>query len=201
MKSKEIRLSDSASCMKAMLDEVERTCSEAGLERIQVGLMRLLAEEMVSMTKDILKSCKGTLWLEGENNECELHLTVVAPIEEEAKAAFIEASKSKVNAPVKGLKNKISALMAGMLSCGDYPELYGAMSAGFIGGYTGMDTMAQMPVWSLAVYENSIPVKEKDAEMAGVEKSILIAMADDVIVSVKSHWVEVVVQKKFGATV
>lgn len=47
---------------------------------------------------------------------CELHLTAVAPMEEAAKAAFIEASRAKVNTPVKGLKNRISALLAGMLS-------------------------------------------------------------------------------------
>lgn len=202
MKSKEIKLTNSLSCAVQALEEVERASVEANLEREQANLLRLLTEEMISMTTDILDDCKGSLWLECEGKNCELHLTAVAPIEEEARAAFIEASKSKVNAPVKGLKNKISALLAGMLSSYDNPELYNTMSAGFIGGYTGVSTMMsqpswQMPSWSLAAYEKARPKDIREAELDGVEKSILIGMADDVVVSVKSHWVEMVVAKRF----
>ena len=101
---------------------------------------------------------------------------------------------------VKGLKNKISALLAGMLSSGDYPEFYMSMSAGFIGGMPmGLPSMHMEPVWSLAAYEKAQAKEKKQAEMEGVEKSILTGMADDIVVSVKSHWVELVVKKQFTA--
>ena len=201
MKSNEIILSNSLSSAVNALQEVERASERAGLNREQTNILRLLTEEMISMTTDILQECKGSLWMEWEGLACELHLTAVAPIEEEAKAAFIEASKAKVNAPVKGLKNKISALLSGMLSSGDYPELYASMSAGFIGGmHIGMPSLRMVPTWSLAAYTESQKKEQKDAELEGVEKSILTGLADDVVVSVKSHWVELIVKKAFVAS-
>lgn len=199
-KSNEIALSNSLSCAVNALQEVEQASEQAGLNREQANILRLLTEEMIAMTTDILQDCKGSLWMEWQGAACELHLTAVAPIEKEAKAAFIEASKAKVNAPVKGLKNRISALLAGMLSSGDYPELYASMSAGFIGGMpVGMPSMRMAPTWSLAAYTESRKKEQKDVELEGVEKSILTGLADDVVVSVKSHWVELVVKKTFAA--
>ena len=202
MKSNEIALSNSLSCAVDALQEVERASGQAGLNREQANILRLLTEEMIAMTTDILQDCKGSLWMEWQGAACELHLTAVAPIEEEAKAAFIEASKAKANAPVKGLKNKISALLAGMLSSGNNPELYAAMSAGFIGGMpVGIPSMRMAPTWSLAAYTQSRKKEQKDVELEGVEKSILTGLADDVVVSVKSHWVELVVKKAFATPV
>ena len=207
MKSKEIALSSSLSCAVNALQEVERASEQAGLDREQTNIMRLLTEEMITMTTDILQDCKGSLWMEWEGRACELHLTAVAPIEKKAKAALLEASKSKANAPVKGLKNKISALLAGILSSDNYlqlytdlyPDLYDSMSAGFVGSMPmDMPSGPMVPTWSLAAYTEK-GKKEKDAELEGVERSILTGLADDVVVSVKSHWVELVVKKAFNA--
>lgn len=200
MKSKEIALSNSLSCAVNALQAVEQASERAGLNREQTNILRLLTEEMIVMTTDILQACKGSLWMEWEGLACELHLTAVAPVEEAAKAAFIEASKSKVNTPVKGLKNKISALLAGMLSSVDNPDLVTTMRAGFIGGApVEMSYMPMAQTWSLAAYTESQQKTQKDAELEGVEKSILTGLADDVEVSVKSHWVELIVRKAFDA--
>lgn len=196
MKSNEIALSNSLSCAVNALQTVEQASEQAGFSREQTNILRLLTEEMIAMTTDILQACKGSLWMEWEGTACELHLTAVAPIEEAAKAALIEASKARVNTPVKGLKNRISALLAGMLSSVNSPELYAAMSAGFVGG---MPSMPSMRTWSLAAYAENQKQDQKDAELEGVEKSILTGLADDVVVSVKNNWVELVVRKAFNA--
>ena len=196
MKSNEIALSNSLSCAVNALQTVEQASEQAGFSQEQTNILRLLTEEMIAMTTDILQECKGSLWMEWEGTACELHLTAVAPMEEAAKAAFIEASRAKVNTPVKGLKNRISALLAGMLSSVNSPELYAAMSAGFVGG---MPSMPLMRTWSLAAYAENQKQDQKDAELEGVEKSILTGLADDVVVSVKNNWVELVVRKAFNA--
>lgn len=196
MKSNEIALSNSLSCAVNALQTVEQASEQAGFSREQTNILRLLTEEMIAMTTDILQECKGSLWMEWEGTACELHLTAVAPMEEAAKAAFIEASRAKVNTPVKGLKNRISALLAGMLSSVNSPELYAAMSAGFVGG---IPSMPSMRTWSLAAYAENQKQDQKDAELEGVEKSILTGLADDVVVSVKNNWVELVVRKAFNA--
>lgn len=202
MKSNEIALSNSLSCAVNALQTVERASEQAGFSREQTNILRLLTEEMIAMTTDILQECKGSLWMEWEGTACELHLTAIAPIEEAAKAAFIEASKARVNTPVKGLKNRISALLAGMLSSVNSPELYAAMSAGFVGGMPARTpSMPSMRTWSLAAYAENRKQDQKDAELEGVEKSILTGLADDVVVSVKNNWVELVVRKAFNAPV
>lgn len=198
MKSNEIKLSNNLSCAVDALLEVERAAAGAGFEREEINVLRLLTEEMISMTTDILEDCSGSMWLECDGTACELHLTAVAPIDEEERAAFIEASKAKVNAPIKGIKNKISALLAGMLSSVDYSDFYMTMGSGFVDGMPmGTPLMQASPVWSLAAYERSRAKDKKDSKLEGIEKSILSGFADDVVVSVKSHWVELVVKKTF----
>ena len=54
MKSNEIKLTNSLSCAVEAIQEVERACREAGLEGEQVNRMRLLTEEAIAMTTDIL---------------------------------------------------------------------------------------------------------------------------------------------------
>lgn len=164
MKSNEIKLSNSLSCAMEALQMVETTAEEAGLNREQTNLLRLLTEEMISMTTDILKTCQGTLWLECEHGDCALHLNAMAPMEEHAKAAFIAASKEKINAPVKGLKNKISALFAGLLIYHEYPDYYLSVCSSFGGGAPIQDAN---PTWSLAEYGKDRSKEEKFAEWKG----------------------------------
>ena len=153
------------------------------------------------MTTDILKTCQGTLWLECEHGDCALHLNAKAPMEEDAKAAFIAASKEKINAPIQGLKNKISALVAGLLIYQEFPDYYKSVCSSFGGGVSlGMPSMQHAsPMWSLAEYGKERSNKEKFAEMEGVEKSILLGFADDVVVSVRNNWVDLTVKKRFSA--
>ncbi len=196
MKSNEIKLSNSLSCAMEALQMVETTGEAAGLNREQTNLLRLLTEEMISMTTDILKTCQGTLWLECDHGVCALHLNATAPMEENAKAAFIAASKEKINTPIKGLKNKIGALFAGLLIYYEYPDYYLSVRNSFGGGASLQNTA---PTWSLSEYGKSRPEEEKFEEMEGVEKSILLGFADDVVVSVQNNWVDLTVKKQFSA--
>ena len=191
MKSQEIKLSNSLSCAVEALAEVERASAQAGLSREEANLLRLLTEEMISMTTDILSDCRGSLWMEWEGRACRLRLTASAPMEERERAAFLAASKSRASAPAGGLKSRISALVAGLLASLDRPELYPLMGPGFLPG-------REAPVWSMAAWRTAAP-REEAEELEGVERSILLGMADDVLVSVRGHGVELTVKKTFDA--
>lgn len=187
MKSNKIALSNSLSCAMEALQEVERASERARLNREQTNTLRLLTEEMISMTTDILSTCQGMLWLEWEGESWELHLTATAPIDPEARAALIAASREKINSPVKGLKSKISALFAELLSAENASVPSVVMS--------GPEASA---IWSLAEeYKQSGP--DRLAELEGVERSILLGFADDVVVAVKNNWVELTVKKRFAS--
>ena len=124
MKSNEIALSNSLSCAVEALAEVERASAQAGLSREEANLLRLLTEEMISMTTDILSDCRGSLWMEWEGRACRLRLTASAPMEERERAAFLAASKARAGTPAGGLKSRIGALVSGLLASLDRPELY-----------------------------------------------------------------------------
>lgn len=66
MKSNEIALSNSLSCAVNALQTVEQASEQAGFSREQTNILRLLTEEMIAMTTDILQECKGSLWMEWE---------------------------------------------------------------------------------------------------------------------------------------
>ena len=195
MRSQEVKLTNDLSCAVEALQLVESASARAGLDRAQTNVLRLLTEEMISMTTDILKSCRGSLWLECQGGDCALHLNAAAPMEEGAKAAFIAASREKINTPVKGLKNRISALFAGLLIYQDYPDYYMSVCSSFGGGAPLYNAA---PRWSLAEYERARAGGERSAELEGVEKSILLGFADDVIVSVRDNWVDLTVKKRFS---
>ena len=195
MRSQEVKLTTDLSCAVEALQMVESASARAGLDREQTNLLRLLTEEMISMTTDILKSCRGSLWLECQDGDCALHLNAAAPMEEGAKAAFIAASKEKINAPIKGLKNRIGALFAGLLVYQEYPDYYISVCSSFGGSVPARNAA---PMWSLAEYERRRAGREKSAELEGVEKSILLGFADDVIVSVRNNWVDLTVKKRFA---
>ena len=195
MRSQEVKLTTDLSCAVEALQMVESASARAGLDREQTNILRLLTEEMISMTTDILKSCRGSLWLECQDGDCALHLNAAAPMEEGAKAAFIAASKEKINAPIKGLKNRIGALFAGLLVYQEYPDYYISVCSSFGGSVPARNAA---PMWSLAEYERRRAGREKSAELEGVEKSILLGFADDVIVSVRDNWVDLTVKKRFA---
>ena len=191
MKSQEIKLSNSLSCAVEALAEVERASAQAGLSREEANLLRLLTEEMISMTTDILSDCRGSLWMEWEGRACRLRLTASAPMEERERAAFLAASKARAEVPAGGLKSRIGALVSGLLASLDRPEFYPLMGPGFLPG-------REAPVWSMAAWRTAAP-REEAEELEGVERSILLGMADDVLVSVRGRGVELTVKKTFDA--
>lgn len=52
---------NSLSCAVEALQEGKRASEKTGLNREQTNLMRLVTEEMISMTMEILKDCKGSI--------------------------------------------------------------------------------------------------------------------------------------------
>ncbi len=196
-KSKVMIVNKSLSAAFEALQEIERFSLYCGLEHGQANMNRLLAEEMIAMTTDVLEACEGKLWIEIENGEnCDIHLIARAPIDPKAKEEFISASKAKRNTRVKGLRNKISAIFADFLCGYEQAELYNVPGSVMMSGM-GVNPIYTGEVWSLNAYEANTPKEQKAAELEGVEKSIIDSFADDVIVSVKDSWVEMVAKKRF----
>lgn len=185
-----------------ILDEVERAAVYCGLNTKNTNILRLLAEESIAMTTDVLKQSEGLFWLERTDNAFDIHITVKASVTETAREAFIAVSSAKRSTPPKGLKNKISYLFAGLFASDptlvDTPELYSTMAYGFMGA-AYMPVMRSSLTWSMALYNQEAPAEERaaDLEATGLEKSIIERFADDVVVTVTAGGVEMIVKKAF----
>ena len=145
---------------------------------------------MITMSTGILEKCDGTMWVETKNDAFEIHMIAKAVIDFNAKDEFISASTLKKNTAPKGLLGKIgfvfeSLVVGATVDPVAYPDLAYGFSAG----------ASEMSMWSMSTYYASAP-KQSESENVDLEKSIIEKFADDVIVTVKSSWVEMTIIKK-----
>lgn len=183
-------LTDTKVSTGKVLDEVEKTALYCGLDNKGISTARLLAEEMISMTKGILEKCAGTMWVDTTNETFEIHLIAKAGIDYNAKEEFIAASKAKKNTAPKGLFGKIGFVFEGLVLGATFdPNVYPDLAYGF------SSATNEMAMWSMSTYYATAP-KETQNNDVDIERTIIEKFADDVIVTVKSNWVEMTVIKK-----
>lgn len=182
------------------LEEIERAGLYCGLTARQAGTLRLLAEESIAMTLDLLDQHAGTIWLETSAQTYDLHLTVAAPVSDEARRSFIAVSRARRNTPPKSLTGRISCLLSDLLSAylseGNAPEIYGHLEYGFTGEMPAATVPSGAASWSLSAYRQQAPVDLLEDPLA-LEKSIIERFADDVLVTVTAKGVSLLVRKIF----
>lgn len=192
MKSDIIRISKKEDNLNKILLETQKATEYAGLNAKQSVRTRLIAEEFIGMLKELSQEFEGEFWIEQENLSfsfiTQIHIDKVMDME--TKRKFIEIASDKKNAAAKGIMGKIRDVVENLL----YPE--SAMySASFI-SYQLETAVLMNDQWTLNRYKNA---ERNNAEpWDELEKSIIANLADDVIVSVKSNNVEIVIMKNFN---
>ena len=176
-----------------LLEEAEKVAAYNGLTPKNSLLLRLLAEELVSMIPFIVEHYSGEFWIVNQGNAYELCAKfLVGDMNLLTKTRLIGVSKSNRNASAVGITGKIREMFDYMVMVNDDP-LVSSM------GTYGMTTNADFShAWSLKQYQSSMMAdaseKEKWDEM---ERSILVKLADDVTVGVKGRKVSIVIKKCF----
>lgn len=195
MVTDKFELKDLSQDIPAALGEIERAAEFCKLSPEQVNVMRLLGEEMMSMTREILKGCSAELWMENQKNRFEIHLSAKAMVDADAKKTFIDLSSARKNTLPRGLKAKIAMLFENFLFSDNQAALImPSMQYGFAGELPGTTAGA---VWSMRNFNRNAPAEERDAALEGAEKSILERFADDILVTVRLSEVELVCVKEF----
>jgi len=175
------------------LAETERAAAYNHLQPQSVNTLRLLAEEAIAVTADVLKSFVGQFWLENDGPHYELHLLAAASIGLDELDTFVDLSTAKNNTYPKGLKGKLSSVIDAFLIAQGETAAMGVGISGMLGGISASpDSM----VWTMSRYQQETPAEEpKDEELEGIERSIIERYADDIVVTVRSNRVELVVKK------
>jgi hypothetical protein len=181
--------------------EVEKVTAYNGLAKKEALRLRLLAEELTGMLRELVNNFEGCFWLQNEEKKYELHAEFsVYDMSMEEKQALIDLSATKKNAAVSGFMSRIREIAENML-------LYSQESGVPLGCFASYDYLNDYSLagvhyayaWTLDNYiaqQKEKPVN-KSEDWDRLEQSIVANLADDVIVGVKGQRVAIVIKKDF----
>ena len=179
--------------LRPLLSEAEKVAKYNGLTEKETSYFRLLTEELVGMLPSIAENYSGEFWIVNEGKYYELCVKfLVSDMNIETRKRLIGVSKSNKNSSAVGIAGKIREVFDYMTVGNNDPMISPAGKYGFA---TNIDFSQ---IWSLKQYQNGVKEyaveKEKWDEL---EKSILVKLADDVIVGVKGKNVNIIIKKRF----
>ena len=192
MKSSVIKIDRSNENLTEILDETQKISACVGLDAKKTLRVRLLAEELVGMLKELSGCYEGDFWIEQTDLDFELitRIHLVQVMDKKTKKGFIDISSNKKNAAAMGIAGKLRNMVENMM----YPE-DAAYSTNPL-GYGGDGGATLSTGWSLKKYKSSYA--DDEDKWDEIEKSIIANVADDVIVSIKGSDVEIVIRKNFA---
>jgi hypothetical protein len=185
--------------LDAILKESEMVADYNHFTHKQALQLRLICEEMDGMLPKIIDDFKGEFWIEYENGECKVNLSVeLAEFTAAKKKELISVAKNKKNAAAMGIVGKIRSLIEDCFLDNETTQYYD-MSSGFYHMATeysvGID---HSYLWSLGQYKTTVKKENREEAWDELEKSIIASIADDVIVGVKGRQVNITIIKKFA---
>jgi hypothetical protein len=178
--------------------KIEEFGKFAGLAPDRARVLSLLSEEMIGMFRAILPDFSGDIWAQNNENKFDIIASVNAVIKTKERDNLLKATDGKNAALQSGLLGKIGAMVINWaIELNDNPVSpisYADMEMGM-----GMGMNNAFEEWSMRTYLDSALYKKDDADLTddGLERSIIVKLADDCKMSVKSGSVVMTVTKTF----
>lgn len=193
-----IKVKNDGTGFREAVNETERFAQYQQLEHKDALRLRLLAEEMTGLVKNLIGDFDGRFRIEGDKKAVSLCLEADCHVDCDRRDALLKVSTSGKNEAHKGFMGKLSGIF-------EYCLMSYETSVNYTGYYydymydnvTGYDYER---IWSLAAMRNGLqnsPTAETEEEWDELEKSIVASLADEVTVGVKSHKVRLVIKKSF----
>ena len=157
-----------------VMQEAKRYASKQRLSPRDQGRLELLAEESVSIIRDIVKEARLNFWVEGSGNMYKIHVTFKPQLGTDEYKRLINLSTSGRNEAVNSLGSRIQEIMV-----------------------MGLNMTWDQDKDKDKAYKWSLSQDKIDVSQIG--QSILVAEADDVKVSVTRDKVEMIVIKNISA--
>lgn len=180
--------------MDEVFAKIEKAAQAWSLTPKETNTLRLLGEEMVGMTASLARVDDLDFFVKSEEKNFELHLVAKASITPAQKREFVQASSHKQNQMSKGLKGKVKSIFEDFFYI-DPDIAYNNVPYGYVVAPAGAYNVAV--AWSMNEYINTAPLSEQKEAWDELEKSILINMADDIVIGASLGQVEMTVSKHF----
>ena len=155
--------------------------ARAVLDEKQARQLCLITEEMLSLVRSVTGELNAEFWLENEGKAFTLHLQSRQTLGNTQRSELIESSSSGQNEAAKGFLGKLRELYETALSVGADVERYYAEGGSSSSMADLSDTVMTAPKWDK------------------LERSVLLALVDDVKIGIRRNLVELTVLKDFGA--
>ncbi len=168
---------------------LEQASKKGGLLPREANILRLLGEEMFSMTMNLTDQADCSFYVSNKEKKYELRLTAKTLVSPESKRDFVSVSSKGENTLAKGLFGKMRSAMEDLLYSGE--------NEGHLTFYTD-PTYGYAQVWTLNDYIQDTPYEKQKEDWDGLERSILLNTADDIIIGVNGKMVEMTVKKAFA---
>ena len=199
MKSNVCKIVNGNKDLAAILKESEKVAVYNELTHKQTLQLRLICEEIDGMLPNILGDFEGELTIEVVDGVCKVMVSVeFDSFTAEKKNELVAVAKNKKNAAAVGIVGKIRSVIENVFLDEEIARACGASSSVFqmATGYSeGIDYSY---IWSLSQYRSTVQPAEQPEEWDELEKSVIAAVADDVIVGVKGKKADIIVIKKFA---
>ena len=180
-----------------ILSETERIGAFCKLSPSAKGKLRLLAEEMLSLTVRLFDGLKYEFFIENQERRFTLNLSAKTIVNAKQKEKLLSLSGRCENEATKGIFGRISGVFGSLLlDTGEYSQITAPY----------MDEMRMTPHWgssgmaayfSLSSYQNEMSATAKKEDWDDLEKSIIITLAKDMVIGVKNKKVEMIAAIQF----
>lgn len=198
-KSDQLYIDSTEEKASAAIAVVDEFLSLQNLDRKKEIHLRLLAEEAVGMVKAMTGDFEALFWMEQEDGEYKVKLTVKTDMDREKKEELLSLSTSGDNTAAKGIMGKIREIIENSLLDLD-SALRQQSQYGGNNGYTyvGMGMLEDAPVWSLNSYREALEDKSDKDDTDGeawdeLERSIVASLAKDVTIGIKNNLVDMTI--------
>lgn len=177
MKSKTIAIHSSGNGFRDAHLETEQMI--AGLPEEQGLRLCLITEEMISLFQSVTGEVSNAeFWLENEDNQFTFHLTAHQKLGNVQRGELIESSSSGTNEASRGFLGKLREIFVQAMSVGRDIDLYYSSDSYSSQAADLSDEVISTPQWDR------------------FERSVLLALTDNVSVSIRGGVVELVATKK-----
>ena len=198
-KSDQLYIDSTEEKASAAIAVVDEFLSLQNLDRKKAIHLRLLAEEAVGMVKAMTGDFEALFWMEQEDGEYKVKLTVKTDMDREKKEELLSLSTSGDNTAAKGIMGKIREIIENSLLDLD-SALRQQSQYGGNNGYTyvGMGMLEDAPVWSFNSYREALEDKSDkddtdDEAWDELERSIVASLAKDVTIGIKNNLVDMTI--------
>ncbi len=185
--------------LEEILKESERVSVYNELTKKETLSLRLLCEELYGMLPEILGDFMGEFYIQFEKGLCKVNVLIeTEDMDYNKRTQILDVAKNKKNAAGVGFVGKIRSAIEDCFAKDSVSEVYTAPVYGVDAAPVQYFDVSYSECWSLNKYKSSLNENGEYEIWDELEKSVIAATADDVIVGIKGKKAEITIIKRFS---